>query len=227
MTEIDSRRHAMPVFVRRAERPTIARLLDPVEKAIALHDWVRDEIQFGWGPRFYGETPAQTQRRRIGYSVTKSAALVHAYRLEGLEARMVFAEIDARITRGLLGPGPDMVDHAFVEVKLAGEWIAFDSHIVDTPMLAAAQARLRLEGRSIGYGTHKAASNQFPNWSQFVPQARGRVWGSYATVHAFHASGMRAHNRVGWLARQAFGTIARRANKRIAALRAVAVKAEG
>ncbi|MEM9145771.1 MAG: transglutaminase-like domain-containing protein [Pseudomonadota bacterium] len=215
----------LPPYARRGTRPTVERLLDPVERAIALHDWVRDEIRFGWGPRFFEETPAQTQRRRVGYSVTKSAALVQAYRLEGLEARMVFAEIDAEVLRGVLGPGPDMLDHAFVEVRLAGEWIAFDSHIVDTPLRRAAQRRLAAEGRHAGYGTHLQASGQFPNWSQFVPAARGRVWGSYSGAPAFLASGTRAHNRVSWLARRAFGAIASRANGRLDALRGIGSEA--
>lgn len=210
---------AMPVFADRADRPAAARLLDPVERAIAIHDWVRDGIRFGWGPRFYDETPAQTLRRRIGYSVTKSAAMVHACRLEGLEARMVFAEIDAGVLRGILGEGPAMLDHAFVELRLAGEWIAFDSHIVDMGLIEGAQARLREEGRPAGYGVHFTATGRFPSFSQFVPQMRGRVWGSFPSAAAFHRSGMRAHNRVSWLARRAFGTIARRANERAEALR--------
>lgn len=219
MTETRQAPTALPVFTARAERPVAEQLLDPIERAIALHDWVRDEIRFGWGPRFYDETPAQTQRRRIGYSVTKSAALVQAYRLEGLEARLVFGEVDAAVMRGILGPGPEMLDHAFVELRLAGEWIAFDSHLVDTPLREAAQAMLRAEGRHAGYGTHISATGRFASWSQFVPQMRGRVWGHFSGISDFHRSGIRAHNRVSWIARRAFGPIAARANARVEALR--------
>ena len=55
----------------------------------------------------------------------------------------VRAEVDAELMRGILGPGPAMLDHAFVELRLAGEWIAFDSHLVDTPLREAAQTYLR------------------------------------------------------------------------------------
>lgn len=193
--------------------------LRPVNLAVALHDRVRDTVRFGWGPRFYAESPQETEARRIGYAVTKSALLVQLLRARGLEARLVFAEIDAGLLRGILGAGSERLDHAYVELRLAGAWIGFDSHVVDAPMIAAAKARLAGEGRAAGWGIHATATGLFPSWSQFAAPLRGRVWGSFESLDAFFESRAVVHNRLPWVVRRAFAPIARRANARIEALR--------
>lgn len=184
-----------------------------------LHDRVRDGIAFGWGPHFYHETPAESEARGVGYCVTQSAALVATLRAAGLEARMVFAEIDAAVLRGLIDPGTERVDHAFVELRLGGAWIGFDSHVVDRPLVRASTARLAAEGRPAGWATRAAASDVFPGWSQFVPALRGRIWGPFEDIDAFLESDAVVHNRLPWFVRTVFGAVAGPANARAEAPR--------
>lgn len=202
---------------------TRARAGAPVaeETVRRLHDRVRDDIAFGWTARFYAETPRETEQAGTGYCITKSALLVDRLRREGIRARMVFAEIDATLLSGLIDPGTPWADHAYVEVELDGTWIAFDSHVVDRPLLHAAQTLLRRDGRPFGLGVHAAGTDRFPGFSQFFPgPVRGRVWGSFETVEAFHRNAPVVWNRLPWVVRQAFGLFAGAANDRIAALRA-------
>ena len=200
--------------------PDVRGLADPVARTRVLHDRVRDEIPFGWSSRFYAETPEETDAARVGFCITKSALLVRDLRANGIAARMVFAEIDVGILRGLIDPGTPWLDHAFVEADLPGGAVAFDSHIVDLPLFNAAQARLRREGLAFGYGVHGEGSAQFDGFSQFVPGAvRGRIWGAYESVAEFQAGAPRVWNQVPWIMRLGFGLLAGSANDRIVALR--------
>jgi len=68
---------------------------------------------------------------------------------------------------------PAELSHAYVEVQVEGAWVAIDSHIVDTPLLQAAKARLAAEGRALGYGVRADSTNawdgQSDAFSQFDP----------------------------------------------------------
>ncbi|MEM9060021.1 MAG: transglutaminase-like domain-containing protein [Pseudomonadota bacterium] len=190
------------------------------DRAKALHDRIRDEIQFGWSSNFYDEAPAETEAGGTGYCITKGALLVRDLRANGIPARLVFAEIDAGVLRGLIDPGTPMVDHAIVEADLPGGRLRFDSHIVDCPLFQAASKKLTTEGASFGYGICAAGSAEFGQFSQLVEGVvPGRIWGAFETVAEFHANAPRVWNRLPLLARLAFGFFADAANARIDALR--------
>ena len=193
---------------------------DPRAIAERLHDRIRDTIPFGWTPDFWRESPAETRAAGRGFCITKSALLVDELRRHGLDAHMVFAEIDAAVLGGLIDPGTDRVDHAYVELTLGAETLAFDSHVVDLPLFTAAQAELTRKGRQAGLATHRDANARFPGWSQFTPALRGRVWGRFPTAASFYETVPEAHNRLGWLARKFFPYAAAQANDRADALRA-------
>ncbi|MEM6422927.1 MAG: transglutaminase domain-containing protein, partial [Pseudomonadota bacterium] len=182
----------------------------------------RDGVAFGWGPRLWDETPEQTLSRGIGYSMTKSAALVTLLRHEGFEVRLVCAEIDARIVADFLAMPGERMDHGMVEIRLEGRWYCVDSHVLDRRLFRAAQARLTAEGRSLGYGTHTDGRMRFPGFAQFadVPGLRGYVWGRFDSLATFYDQVPEAHNRMTWIDRRLFGLSADEANERIAALRA-------
>ncbi|MGF1503134.1 MAG: hypothetical protein ACFBSD_15100 [Paracoccaceae bacterium] len=192
---------------------------DRLAGARLLHDRVRDELRFGWGMHFWDEPPAETWIRGLGYSVTKSAVLVRLLREAGYAARLVFAEVDARLFGGILEPGTPYLDHAYVVIDGPDGPIAFDSHILDRPFFRAAQARLRAQGRTAGWGTHRDGTDVFPGFSQFVPALRGRVWGSFEDARQFYDRTEGAWNRVPWLVRLGFGAVVAGANARVARLR--------
>ncbi len=122
----------------------------PRERAVAIHDFVRDEVRFGFTPHFYAMSAADVLAAGVGFSNTKSTLFIAMLRAAGIEARQQFVDLDATLLRGLLDLRTPLVDHSYTEVKLDGAWVATDSYVVDMPLFRAAQAALRVEGRRLG-----------------------------------------------------------------------------
>lgn len=190
-------------------------------RLVRLHDYVRDTIKFGWTSAFNAEKPEDTLNARMGFCQTKGMLARDLLRASGIEARLVFAEINADVLHGLIEPGTPMVDHAFVEAKLGSQSIAFDSYVVDKPLFQNAVSRCFVEGRRRGYGVHVKGTTEFPGFSQFVDDrlTRGRVWGAYEDIQDFLRSDVQVWNRIPLLARLFLGFAFRSANHRIAQLR--------
>jgi hypothetical protein len=160
------------------------------EKAIALHNCVRDRIKFGFTEYFDAATPGDTLARGLGHCNPKSRLMVALFRAVGLESYEHFVAIPNDILKGIFPPSrswllaltPEL-SHGYVEVRVAGVWCAIDSYSVDTALLAAAQARLAQEGRALGYGTRVDATNVWDGqgnaFSQFdqdlMKEDHGRV----------------------------------------------------
>ncbi len=197
------------------------------ERAIRIHDFVRDEIKFGWATGFYDQRASEVLATRIGYCNTKSTLFVAMLRAAGIEARQRFMNIDALIVRDFLDPGTSYVDHSYTEVKIDGRWLSVDSYVVDRPLANAARARLQREGKIVGYGVHRNGTSDWDGtkdaFSQFVndgsyPNLTTKDFGVYADVNAFYASG-NGVNTQPWAVRQLIGVFSRSANQRIENLR--------
>lgn len=191
-------------------------------RAAALHDFVRDEIAFGWGPRFNRHDPEDTLGRRLGFCQTKGALMVALLREAGIEARLLWAEVDAAVLRGLIDPGTPFLDHAYVEARIGGEAIRFDSHVVDALLARAALRRLGEERQAAGWGVAAEGSAAFPGFIQFTPAFRGSDWGAFETPEGFEAGAPKAWNRLPALLRAGFTLFAGPANARAEALRRAA-----
>ncbi|MGL4230671.1 MAG: transglutaminase-like domain-containing protein [Casimicrobium sp.] len=197
------------------------------ERAVRIHDFVRDEIKFGWANGFYDQRASEVLNVRIGYCNTKSTLFVAMLRAAGIEARQRFMNIDAAIVRDFLDPGTSYVDHSYTEVKIEGRWLSVDSYVVDRPLANAARARLQREAKIVGYGVHRNGTTDWDGtkdaFSQFVndgtyPNLTTKDFGVYADVNAFYASG-NGVNTQPWVIRQLIGVFSRSANRRIANLR--------
>jgi hypothetical protein len=158
------------------------------EIAIALHDHVRDHIKFGFNRYFDAGTPEQIMICGTGHCNPKSRLLVALFRQAGLESDLHFVVIPKTILRGAIPASrywmiPAELSHSYVEARIGGSWVAIDSHIVDTPLLQAALARLRAEGGRMGYGVRTDSTNvwdgQSNAFSQYDPslvvEDHGRV----------------------------------------------------
>lgn len=191
-------------------------------RLVALHDYVRDTVKFGWTSAFNAETSDDTWNAKIGFCQTKGVLVRDLLRAKGIEARLVFAEINADVLYGLIDPGTPMADHAFVEAKLNDQWISFDSHVVDKPLFRAAVSRCVAENMQFGYGVHAEGTCEFPGFSQFVDdrRIRGRIWGSYERIQDFLSSDAQVWNRIPFLARLFAGFAFRSANRRADLIRA-------
>ena len=108
----------------------------PQETAVALFDWVRDEVRYDpWaaidGREWYRAT--KVLERRSGYCVQKAVLLAALARAAGIPARLGFADVRNHQTppkmRELMGTDV-FVFHGYVEFRLGERWVkatpAFD-----------------------------------------------------------------------------------------------------
>ena len=114
---------------------------DAREKAVRIHDFVRDQVRFGWAPSLYDQKASDVLAAGAGFCNTKSTLFVALLRAAGIPARQHFVNIHAGILDGFIYPGTPYVDHSFAEVWLAGTWWQVDSYIVDRQLMTHAQAR--------------------------------------------------------------------------------------
>lgn len=204
---------------------------DDAARAVALHDFVRDRVLFGWAPAFDRQKASEVLASGVGFCNTKSTLFVALLRAAGIPARVHFATINRRLLDGLIRPPQPFVDHSWTEAKVGGHWVATDSYNLDLPLQRAALARCRAEGRVIGYGVHAHGT---PYWDgrsrafvQFVddgavPDLSDEDFGSFADLDRFRATG-RGRNKDHWPARLGIRLLVRAANRRVARLRSEGV----
>ncbi|MGZ6078994.1 MAG: transglutaminase-like domain-containing protein, partial [Myxococcaceae bacterium] len=70
---------------------------DDIDRAVRIHDFVRDEVDFGWAPTFDGGRASATLARKVGFCNTKTPLFVTMLRAAGIPARIHFAGIDTRL----------------------------------------------------------------------------------------------------------------------------------
>ena len=127
------------------------------QTAIRLHDYVRDEIRFGFTPYFDAATAERTLKLRVGHCNPQARLMVELFRMAGLKARFQPVTITNAVLRGVIDTPPQL-SHVFTEVYVDGDWRRLDSYIVDSPLRAAAIAKLKATGREIGFGCHVSAT---------------------------------------------------------------------
>jgi hypothetical protein len=145
------------------------------EKAIALHDYVREKVKFGFNKYFDATPPDYTLSFGYGHCNPKSRLMVAIFRAAGFESYQHFVVLPKEILKDAVPPSrfwmiPAELSHSYVEVEVEGTWCAIDSFIIDTPLLKGAQARLAQEGRSLGYGVRPDSVNTWDGGSDAFSQ---------------------------------------------------------
>lgn len=189
------------------ERTTGAR--SPVEAAVRLHDFVRDEIAFGFTGAFYRMTATDVLAARVGYCNTKATLFVALLRAAGIPARQRFVNISSRVLAGFVPTSATHVDHSYVEVFLEGRWVRTDSYVVDRALHERATAALARSGAALGFGVHANGTIRWDGRQDAfvqlvddgrVPALTTRDYGVFTDTVAFYDAG-HGVNRVGWLQR--------------------------
>ncbi|GLE01834.1 hypothetical protein PINS_up010672 [Pythium insidiosum] len=164
------------------------------DKAVAIHDFVRDRILFGFSRRFVYQRASDVLQEGKGFCNTQSTLFTALLRAAGIPARIHYVSIDASILHGLDIPGP-YVDHSFTEVFLDGRWIATDSYIVDSALFRSGIGRLERERLDMGYGLHRRGTIDWDGatdaFSQYIHSAEqpisSRDFGVFADYKDFYA----------------------------------------
>ena len=134
------------------------------DKAIAIHDYIREKVKFGFNKYLDEDQPDYTLAVGYGHCNAKSRLMVVLLRGIGLEAYQHFVVLPKEILDGAASKSrswmaPKEISHSYVDVRINGKWCAIDSFIIDTPYLKAAMARLASEGRSLGFGVRSDSVN--------------------------------------------------------------------
>ncbi len=179
-----------------------------LDRAAKIHNWVRDNIQFGIAPAFYDMKASEVLDRQLGYCNTKAMLFCALLRSVDIPTRIRYVALSSQVLRGLFSPGTAFVDHAVAEVFLERKWIALDSYVVDMPLANAARKKLANEGRSVGFGIHLAGNSQWnANSSSFIQalpntKASGNIrndWGYFDDNDDFYKHTADANNRLSFL----------------------------
>ena len=184
------------------------------EKAIALHNYVRESVKFGFNRYFDASTPDFTLACGFGHCNPKSRLMVMLFRSIGLESYQHFVVLPKEILKYAMPASrywmiPSELSHSYVDVRVEGVWCAIDSYIVDTPLMRGAQSRLASTGRELGYGTRSGGTNVWDGhssaFSQFDPHMMREDHGRVDDLDAYfrdrryrnHAFGLRFNTMFG------------------------------
>lgn len=196
----------------------------PRERAVAIHDHVRDAVAFGYTAHAYALSAADVNAARIGYSLTKSTLFVALLRAAGIEARQQFADLDARVLHGLVDFHTQYVDHSTTEVLLGGAWVPTDSYVVDRALSEPAHRALAASGGRLGFGVQADGTcdwdGRAPAYAQFDPRHSRVRWGAFRDAAAFYQAIPEAWNRQTPTTRVTFPLAAVTANEAANTLRA-------
>jgi hypothetical protein len=131
------------------------------ERAVKIHDYVRDTVRYGFTSRFDEASPQETLEAGAGHCNPQTNLFVSMLRAAGIEARFHFVTLSGEILRGVLPNVPAEISHSFAEVRLDGRWIKVDSYIVDPAHARGAAKKLASEGREVGYGFHRRGTTSW------------------------------------------------------------------
>jgi len=171
--------------------------LPPAERAAAAHDFVRDEILFGYNRR---ETiPAShVLAEGMGQCNTKGTLSMALLRRAGIPCRFHAFAVSKRLQAGVMVEGlhdkvPDNIQHSWIEALVDNRWINLEGFIVDTALLEQVQRRFAHRRRDFcGYGIATDDLLDPPNaWSGGDTYIQHRAicgdLGVFASPDDFHA----------------------------------------
>lgn len=164
-----------PSIIDAAERIT-AGMDGDRDRAIALHEFVRDEIIFGFVSGFDEVRASYVLRGKLGHCNPKTALFTSLLRATGIPARIHFVEIPRPVMLHMLdekiyASSDQGFTHSFVEVYLDAVWVACDNYIIDRPLRDAAVRLCQADGLEMGYGVHSRGVSDWdgrsPAFAQF------------------------------------------------------------
>ncbi|TXK65646.1 transglutaminase-like domain-containing protein [Alkalisalibacterium limincola] len=198
---------------------------DQITRARHVHDYVRDQVRFGFGSHFWRLKASEVLQAGRGHALPKATLFTAMLRAVGVPARMHFVSVGSDLLSGLIDLPMPRYDHAVVEVWLGDQWLACDSFVVDPVYFEAARLRLIREGRHWGYGVHVDGrvewNGRAPSFSQLViggPEALPAAvdLGVRADALALYSEEVPEASMLPMIARLRWRFLARSGNQRIA-----------
>jgi len=152
--------HDHPAIQARANE-LVADRLTRHAKLESLFHFVRDEIQFGFPPKWDEVKASETLHYKVGYCNTKATLFLALCKAVKIPARIHTGLIDIRIMHGVF-PGfsnpflPRAGGHSWLEVEIDGIWKPLDSYINDKRYYENALLKLHNSGLTTAYSISEA-----------------------------------------------------------------------
>ncbi len=107
-----------------------------IEKIESIFYFVRDEIKFGFPPKFDEVKASEILEYGVGYCNTKATLFLALCKASEISARVHCGLIKIDIMRGVFPSFafpflPNSGSHTWTEVEIEGEWKPLDSYIND------------------------------------------------------------------------------------------------
>lgn len=127
----------------------------------SLFRFVRDDVRFGFPPKWDEVKASETLGYGLGYCTTKATLFLALCKAAGIPARVHTGLISLEIMHGIFPPFayralPAAGGHSWLEVELDGAWRPIDSYINDRPFYDGALKRLRASGKATGFSLSRA-----------------------------------------------------------------------
>ncbi|MCG6912429.1 transglutaminase-like domain-containing protein [bacterium BMS3Abin03] len=149
-----------PSIRTKAMELTISKI-NRVDKIESLFYFVRDEIKFGFPPKWDRVRASETLQYGKGYCNTKATLLQALCKAADIPARIHTGLIDIEIMRGIFPSFafpflPGSGGHSWMEVDVEGEWKSLDSYINDKPLYEGALKRLQESSKTTAFSISQA-----------------------------------------------------------------------
>lgn len=164
-----------PNHLQKTAYQVIADIPDEIGRAIALHDYVRERVRFGFNKYFDNPPDAYTLAYGFGQCVPKSHLLVSLLKEVGFECYQHFVTLPRQFMVGIIPTNrywmiSPKISHSYVDVLVAGKWCAIDSFVIDNALLKGALRMLEKKNLQIGYGIRIGSTNQWDGQSDAFAQ---------------------------------------------------------
>ncbi len=149
-----------PSIIAKAEELT-ANKITRLDKIESFFHFVRDDIRFGFPPKWDEVKASETLQYRMGYCNTKATLLLALCKAAGIPARIHTGLIDIKIMRGVFPSFafpflPSSGGHSWMEIKFEDQWKPIDSYINDKPFYDGALKTLQESGKVTAFSISQA-----------------------------------------------------------------------
>jgi hypothetical protein len=165
------------------------------EKAIKIHDFVRDKVRFGIAKRLDFATPEDVIDTGYGHSCSKTTLFVRLLREAGINAMHHFVTMKKDYLYGAFPDAfyliiPENITHCYTEVILEGKHYHLDSYIVERNLFEKMQFHCKEQDKIFGYGINYYGNTEWNGFSdcfsQFHPSLVLEDHGSFENPFDFY-----------------------------------------
>jgi transglutaminase-like putative cysteine protease len=148
-----------------------------VERCVALHDFVRDEISFGFTSGFESVSPEQTLTLGRGHCNAQADLFRTLLESADIPARLRFVKLDKQVLRYAV-PWPvfmllpSKLFHAVTEVWVNEIWVKTDSYIFQPYMFRSHKEKIERFGLTVGFGLTEESTCEWDAITDAFSQAR-------------------------------------------------------